>query len=111
LRQIFHDYKVLHTDHVLNKVFGKSGIQTAFELGLLVLGIKLFLQIVAFEVISVSVIPLCAFPSMPFIFAPGITTGSLAVFQSRMGCEPSPANTARSLFCVSLTAHSFPLSG
>ena len=111
MRQIFHDYKSLHADHVLNKVLGKSGLQTALELGLLVLGIELLLQIVAFEVISVSVIPLLAFPSMPFIFAPRITTGSLSVFQSWIGREPPPANTARSLFCVSLTAHGFPLSG
>ncbi len=72
MRHIFHDYKSLHADNVLNKAFGESGLQTAFELGLLVFGIKLILQIVAFEVVPISVIPICAFPSMPFIFAPGI---------------------------------------
>ncbi|MCF8129441.1 MAG: hypothetical protein K9N10_13080 [Deltaproteobacteria bacterium] len=111
MRQIFHDYKVLHADHVLNKGFGKSGLQTALELGLLAFGIKLLLQIVAFEGILVSVVPFRALPPMLFPLAFRITTGSLAMFEPWMGREPAPTNTARTFFCVSLTAHGFPLFG
>jgi len=85
----------------LNKGFGKSGLQTALELGLLAFGIKLLLQIVAFEGILVSVVPFRTLPPMLFPLAFRITTGSLAMFEPWMGREPAPTNTARTFFlCI-----------
>lgn len=106
--QILHDYKVLKAYHLLNKIFGKSGLYSGPDLAFC---IKLLLEVVRFKVVRMAFVPLGTLSPVPFILALRLSASSLTVFQSGMGREPSPANTARSLFGVSLTAHRLPLFG
>jgi hypothetical protein len=91
LGQILNDDQMLNADHFLNKEQRESRPEAAFaRKG----WIKLLMQIVGLEVISIAFVPLGTLLSVPFPLALSVSTSLLAIFEPWMRRKPAATDPA-----------------